>query len=105
MADWIDATEEQAYALGIMPDTYGRLQPHELRKLFDAHKKRQKDSDYRTAYFLSWLVNCQVQKPIDPNAIADPLYVTKEEKEEQAAEDKKILFKEFGLDKGVEVKK
>lgn len=99
MAEWIESTEQSAYAVGIRPDEYGRLQPHELRKIFDAYKQKQKDRDYRTAYFLSWLVNLQVTKPIEYTKIADPLYVTKEEQQEKLAEERAAVFEEFGLDK------
>ena len=97
MEDWIDATEEQAYMIGVSVEEYGRLQPHELRKIFNAYSKKQQNRDYRTAYFLSWLVNCQVTEAVSPADIADPLYITKEEKERRAAEDKKVLFDEFNL--------
>ena len=99
MEDWIDATEEQAYAVGVSVEEYGRLQPHELRKIFDAHKQKQKDADYRTAYFLSWLVNLQVTKPIEYTKIADPLYITEEERQGKLAEERAAVFEEFGLDK------
>lgn len=100
MADWIEATEESAYAVGIRPDEYGRLQPHELRKVFNAYRHKQKDQDYRTAYFISWMVNCQLQKPVSAAQIADPLYITAEDKAAEAAADKEVLFKEFGLEGG-----
>lgn len=97
MADWIDATEEPAYAVGVSVEEYGRLQPQELRKIFNAYKKKQRDADYRTAYFLSWLINCQVTDAISYTDIADPLHITADEKRQKAEEDKAILFDEFNL--------
>ena len=98
MADWIDATETQAYALNIKPAEYEQLQPHELRKIFDGYKNKQKDEDYREAYFLSWLVNCQVTEAVSPADIADPLWITQNEKENQKLQDRDVLFKEFSID-------
>lgn len=98
MADWIEATETQAYALNIKPAEYENLQPQELRKIFNGYKNKQKDADYRKAYFLSWLVNVQVTEQVTPEKIADPLWITQNEKENQKLQDRDVLFKEFNID-------
>jgi hypothetical protein len=99
MADWINMTEGQAYAIGILPTEYEQLQPQELRKIFRAYRAKQKDQDYRTAYFVSWLVNCHLLKPVAAAQIADPLYMTAADKAAAAVKDRAVLFHEFGLKK------
>ena len=66
--------------------------------MFDAFNAKQKNDDYRKAYFISWLVNCQITKPIDYTVIADALWVTDEEQQEKLKQERDIVFKEFHIE-------
>lgn len=81
--------------MGFRPDEVEDLQPHEIRKIFQADKERRKDEDFRRAYFISWLVNTQLQKPINPKDIYDPLWTTAEDKAQEIHNERKLLLEEF----------
>jgi len=90
--------ELTAYRLGLTPAEFDDLQPQELYKLVEAHQLEQKEKDYRTSYFLSWIINTQVKKPISTSDIFDPLWLTTEDKKQKALEERQHLIKEFGLE-------
>lgn len=71
------------------------MQPHEIRKIFHAYKERRKDEDFRRAYFISWMVNTQLRKPISPQDIFDPLWKTEEDKRKELHNERKLLLEEF----------
>lgn len=88
-----------ALKLGLSIDEFLNLQPQELRKIAKAYNERKKEEDFRRSYFVSWIVNCQLEKPVSVNDIYEPLWVSKEEKEKQMMDDREVLFKEFNLSK------
>ena len=73
------------------------MQPHEFDALIRGYLRREKARDYKKAYFTAWLISPHVKKPIGAETIADPLWVTEQEKQKQAEKDRRILRAEFGL--------
>ncbi|RGS69960.1 hypothetical protein DWX75_11465 [Mitsuokella sp. AF21-1AC] len=79
------------------------LQVGEFYKILEGRRTAEKRSDEKWAYFLSWLVNVQLEHPIMMEEILVLLYPEvkeqmEERKRKQREEDEAILRKEFGLD-------
>ena len=94
-----------AYTIGLKPDEFEQLQPGEFWLLVEARAKRQQEQDYRTAYFVSYLIAPYVKEgvTIDIEDIVAPLWGKAEErkkqkqaeKKQQKEQDRKILEAEF----------
>lgn len=105
-------TEPVAYFIGLKPCEFKQMQPGEFWLLLEAHAKRQQEQDYRTAYFLSYLIAPYVKEgaSIDIEDIVAPLWGKAEEvKQRKALErqqkkeaDRKVLETEFAWALGSE---
>ena len=88
-----------AYTIGLKPDEFEQLQPGEFWLLVEARAKWQKEQDYRTAYFVSYLIAPYVKE----EDIVAPLWGKAEERKkqkqaemkQQKEQDRKILETEF----------
>ncbi|WP_196602164.1 hypothetical protein [Pectinatus frisingensis] len=80
-----------------MPDQFENLQPHEFYKLIDGYEVREKENDFKRAYFTSWLIAPHLKEPVTVQQIMKPLHESREDQLKKAAEDRTILLKEFGL--------
>ena len=78
------------------------MQPIEFYKYLYSCDRKQRARDYRTAYFVSWVL--APYGDVDYKKIADPLWKEKESMQEQDAADKKKerekLIAEVGLREG-----
>lgn len=99
MAEWIECTEPIAYGvLNLTPTAYENLQAGEFQKMVDGYQMREKASDQKRAYFLSWLVSMQSTRPVSAAKILAPLYPDDEQQEhDQRQADEEYLRQEFGL--------
>lgn len=105
-------TEPVAYFIGLKPCEFKQMQPGEFWLLLEAHAKRQQEQDYRTAYFLSYLIAPYVKegKTIDIEDIVAPLWGKAEELQKKRAlerqqkkeVDRKVLETEFAWALGSE---
>lgn len=71
--------------------------------MVEAWRDNQRERDWRTSYFVTWLMGPHLKKPVNVDAIFNPLWVTKEEEQRKNLEERKKLFAAFGLKE--EVKK
>lgn len=100
----MEESEKVAYGyLGLTPMEFSNLQVEEFYRILEGRRAAEKRSDEKRAYFLSWLVNVQLEHPIMTEEILVPLYPEvkeqmEERKRKQREEDEAILRKEFGLD-------
>ena len=100
----MEASETVAYGyLGLTPMEFSNLQVGEFYKILEGRQSAEKRLDEKRAYFLSWLVNVQLEHPVATEEILIPLYPEvkaqmEERKRKQREEDEAILRKEFGLD-------
>lgn len=91
-----------AYEKGFKPAEFADLQPGEFYKYLQACDRKQRDSDYRAAYFVSWLL--APYGNVDYKKIADPLWEGKRLMQEQDTvemkRERETLIAEFGLEEG-----
>lgn len=97
--------EPLAYEIGLRPKEFEQMQPGEFWKMLEAYQRRQREQDYRTAYFVSYLIAPYLKKEsnITVEDIVDPLWEDPEELKKRKAEekkqknesDRKVLEKEF----------
>lgn len=101
----MEESETVAYGyLGLTPMEFSNLQVGEFYKILEGRRAAEKRLDEKRAYFLSWLVNVQLEHPVATEEILIPLYPEvkeqmEERKRKQREEDEAVLRKEFGLDK------
>lgn len=71
----MEVTEPIAYGeLGLLPTTYEALQVREFYAMLKGKRAKEKESDLKRAYFLSWLVNLHSKRNISTTDILKPLY-------------------------------
>ena len=97
--------EPVAYAIGLKPHEFEEMQPGEFLVMLEAVNRQRREEDYRTAYFLSFVIAPYLKKDskISLEDIVDPLWMTEEELKEKkrlAAKQKKetdraVLEQEF----------
>lgn len=97
--------EPVAYAIGLKPHEFEEMQPGEFLIMLEAVNRQRREEDYRTAYFLSFVIAPYLKKDskISLEDIVDPLWMTEEELKEKkrlAAKQKKetdraVLEQEF----------
>lgn len=98
--------EPVAYAIGLKPREFEEMQPGEFLLMLEAVNRQRREEDYRTAYFLSFVIAPYLKKDskLTLEDIVDPLWMTEEElkakKEEKARQEKEhdraVLEQEFG---------
>lgn len=84
------------------PDEFLDLQAQEFYQMLDGTREEEKRQDQKKAYFMTLLINTQLQHPISIGTILKPLYPEIEEETEKARQEKRkndeaYLKKEFGL--------
>lgn len=94
-----------AYAIGLKPHEFEEMQPGEFLLILEAVNRRRREEDFRTAYFLSFVIAPYLKKDskLTLEDIVDPLWMTEEELKEKkrlAAKQKKetdraVLEQEF----------
>lgn len=100
----MEESELVAYGyLGLTPAEFSGLQVGEFYKILEGRRAADKQRDQKTAYFLSWLVNVQLEHTVSTADILSPIYPEikeemEEQKRKQREEDEKILRQEFGLE-------
>jgi len=77
----------------LLPDEFGRLQPHEFEQLLDGYRWRQEHQENMTAYWVHCLMACQVKKPPTPAQLVKPLRQLPRNKKKEA-EELRELFKD-----------
>ena len=97
--------EPVAYAIGLKPREFEEMQPGEFLLMLETVNRQRREEDYRTAYFLSFVIAPYLKKDskISLEDIVDPLWMTEEELKEKtrlAAKQKKetdraVLEQEF----------
>lgn len=97
--------EPVAYAIGLKPHEFEEMQPGEFLIMLEAVNRRRREEDFRTAYFLSFVIAPYLKKDskLTLEDIVDPLWMTEEELKEKkrlAAKQKKetdraVLEQEF----------
>jgi len=97
--------EPVAYAIGLKPHEFEEMQPGEFLIMLEAVNRQRREEDFRTAYFLSFVIAPYLKKDskILLEDIVDPLWMTEEELKEKkrlAAKQKKetdraVLEQEF----------
>ena len=97
--------EPAAYSIGLKPHEFEEMQPGEFLVMLEAVNRRRREEDYRTAYFLSFVIAPYLKKDskLTLEDIVDPLWMTEEELKEKkrlAAKQKKetdraVLEQEF----------
>ena len=97
--------EPVAYAIGLKPHEFEEMQPGEFLLMLETVNRQRREEDYRTAYFLSFVIAPYLKKDskISLEDIVDPLWMTEEELKEKkrlAAKQKKetdraVLEQEF----------
>ena len=112
MAEWVKATEPIAYSIGLKPNEFEQVQPGEFWLLLEANVKRQQEQDYRTAYFLSYIIAPYLKngETLDIEDIVAPLWGKADERKKQKQiemkqrkeKDRAILEAEFGWALGSE---
>lgn len=75
----------------------------EFNKILNACQMNERRNDEKIAYYLSWIVNTQIDGGVMPEEILMPLYPeikdeVEERKRQQREEDEAYLRKEFGLE-------
>ena len=104
--------EPVAYAIGLKPHEFEEMQPGEFLVMLEAVNRQRREEDFRTAYFLSYLIAPYVKEgaSIDIEDIVAPLWGKAEEvKQRKALErqqkkeaDRKVLETEFAWALGSE---
>lgn len=79
------------------------MQVGEFYKILNAYQMNERRRDEKIAYYLSWIVNTQIEGGVMPEEILMPLYPeikdeVEERKRKQREEDEEYLRKEFGLE-------
>ena len=97
--------EPVAYAIGLKPHEFEGMQPGEFLVMLEAVNRQRREEDFRTAYFLSFVIAPYLKKDskLTLEDIVDPLWMTEEELKEKkrlAAKQKKetdraVLEQEF----------
>ena len=97
--------EPVAYAIGLKPHEFEEMQPGEFLVMVEAVNRQRREEDFRTAYFLSFVIAPYLKKDskLTLEDIVDPLWMTEEELKEKkrlAAKQKKetdraVLEQEF----------
>ena len=97
--------EPLAYEIGLKPKEFEQMQPGEFWLLLEANNRHQREQDYRSAYFLSFLIAPYLKKgsTISIEDIVDPLWEDPKELKKKKAEkrkkkieaDRQILKQEF----------
>lgn len=96
--------EPVAYAIGLKPHEFEEMQPGEFLVMLEAVNRQRREEDYRTAYFLSFVIAPYLKKDskISLEDIVDPLWMTEEELKEkkrlaakQKETDRAVLEQEF----------
>ena len=97
--------EPAAYSIGLKPHEFEEMQPGEFLVMLEAVNRQRREEDYRTAYFLSFVIAPYLKKDskLTLEDIVDPLWMTEEELKEKkrlAAKQKKetdraVLEQEF----------
>ena len=96
--EWAEAAEEIAYAeLALTPKEFEELQPREFYALIRGWKRREKERDYKKAYFVAWMIAPHLKEEVSAERIAAPLWRNSAEERRKAEEDRRILREEFGL--------
>ena len=77
--------EPVAYAIGLKPHEFEEMQPGEFLVMLEAVNRRRREEDYRTAYFLSFVIDPYLKKDskLTLEDIVDPLWMTEEELKEK----------------------
>lgn len=83
--------EPLAYEIGLKPKEFEQMQPGEFWLLLEANNRRQREQDYRSAYFLSYMVAPYLKKgtKITVEDIVDPLWEDPEELKKRKTEERK----------------
>lgn len=97
--------EPVAYAIGLKPHEFEEMQPGEFLIMLEAVNRRRREEDFRTAYFLSFVIAPYLKKDskLTLEDIVDPLWLTEEELKEkkrlaekrQKESDRAVLEEEF----------
>ena len=77
--------ESVAYAIGLKPHEFEEMQPGEFLIMLEAVNRRRREEDFRTAYFLSFVIAPYLKKDskLTLEDIVDPLWMTEEELKEK----------------------
>ena len=77
--------EPVAYAIGLKPHEFEEMQPGEFLIMLEAVNRQRREEDFRTAYFLSFVIAPYLKKDskISLEDIVDPLWMTEEELKEK----------------------
>lgn len=77
--------EPAAYSIGLKPHEFEEMQPGEFLVMLEAVNRRRREEDYRTAYFLSFVIAPYLKKDskLTLEDIVDPLWMTEEELKEK----------------------
>ncbi len=104
--EWVRIAEPIAYEIGLKPWEFEQLQPGEFMLMLEAENRRQREQDYRAAYFLSYIIAPYLKKgsSLSLDDIVNPLWMGAEEIQENKQRkiqsdkenDREILEKEFG---------
>ena len=54
--------EPAAYSIGLKPHEFEEMQPGEFLVMLEAVNRRRREEDYRTAYFLSFVIAPYLKK-------------------------------------------
>lgn len=83
--------EPLAYEIGLKPKEFEQMQPGEFWLLLEANNRRQREQDYRTAYFLSYLIAPYLKKEstITIEDIVEPLWEDPAELKKRKAKERK----------------
>ena len=77
--------EPAAYSIGLKPHEFEEMQPGEFLVMLEAVNRQRREEDYRTAYFLSFVIAPYLKKDskLTLEDIVDPLWMTEEELKEK----------------------
>lgn len=77
--------EPAAYSIGLKAHEFEEMQPGEFLVMLEAVNRRRREEDYRTAYFLSFVIAPYLKKDskLTLEDIVDPLWMTEEELKEK----------------------
>ena len=77
--------EPVAYAIGLKPHEFEEMQPGEFLVMLEAVNRQRREEDFRTAYFLSFVIAPYLKKDskLTLEDIVDPLWMTEEELKEK----------------------
>jgi hypothetical protein len=93
-SEWLEWAEPIAYGpLNLLPETFGKLQPHEFEKLWDGYQWRKKQRETEAAYWVHRIAVHLVKKPMTPEELLRPL--RQEEAKQNRVADEQYLRETF----------